>query len=103
YGSQYLSAKAAIMAPIAECRRLMSQRFTSHATDLGQRARLFDALALSVLLTNALTILSVLLFFYRRRVVNPLANLTQGLADLIARKKGTEIGYQKESSEIGEV
>ena len=103
YGPEYVSAKASIMDPITECRRLMEKRFTSNATKLVERARLLDNLALTVLLLNALTILGALLFFYRRRVVNPLANLTQSLANLIARKEGAEIGYQQETSEIGEV
>ena len=75
YGPEYVAAKASIMDPIAKCRRIMENRFTSNATNLAQRARLLDNVALSVLLLNALTILGVLLFFYRRRVVNPLANL----------------------------
>ncbi len=103
YSPEYVSAKASIMEPIAECRHLMEQRFTSNATQLADRARLLDNIALSVLLLNAITILGVLIFFYRRRVVNPLANLTQSLTNLIARKAGAEIGYQQETSEIGEV
>lgn len=103
YGPEYIAAKASIMDPIAECRRIMEKRFTSNAMNLAQRARVLDNVALSVLLLNALTILGVLLFFYRRRVVNPLANLTQSLTNLIARKQGAQIGYQQESSEIGEV
>jgi hypothetical protein len=43
YGPEYLAAKASIMEPIAECRRLMSQRFTSHAIKLADDARLLDA------------------------------------------------------------
>ena len=103
YGPEYISAKASIMEPIAECHRLMAQRFTSTATSHADDARMLDNVALSVLLLNAITILGVLILFYRRRVVNPLANMTQSLADLIARKEGAQIDYQEETSEIGEV
>ncbi len=103
YGPEYTSAKASIMDPIAECRRMMEQRFTSNATKLADHARKLDNAAISVLLLNALTILGVLIFFYRRRVVNPLSSLTQSLTSLIAQKKDVEIGYQKDTSEIGEV
>jgi len=103
YGQQYLEAKASIMEPIAECRRAMEQRLTAEAADLAEHARRLDNVALVALLTNAITILSVLLLFYRRRVINPLAHLNQNVADLIAQKEGAQIGYQKETSEIGEV
>lgn len=103
YGSDYISAKASIMDPIAQCRSEMEKRFTAHATTIALRAKYLDNLALSVLLLNAITILSVMVFFYRRRVVNPLSNLTQNVTDLIAHKEGASIGYQNEHSEIGEV
>jgi two-component system sensor histidine kinase/response regulator len=103
YGPEFISIKASIMDPIAECRRIMEQRFTANATILSERARKLDNAAISVLLLNVITILGVLIFFYRRRVVNPLSNLTQSLTDLIAHKEGAHIGYQLEASEIGEV
>jgi two-component system sensor histidine kinase/response regulator len=103
YGPEYTSAKASIMNPIAECRSMMEQRFTSNATKLADKARKLDNAAISVLLLNALTILGVLIFFYTRRVVNPLSSITQSLTNLIAQKKDVEIGYQKDTSEIGEV
>src|SRR6185503_13542751 len=42
-------------------------------------------------------------FFYRRRLVNPLAHLNSSLRDLVARKPGARIGYQDDKSELGEV
>src|SRR5262249_6254689 len=56
-----------------------------------------------VLIANAAAILGALLFFYRRRVVNPLAKINASLRDLVARKPGASIGYQDEDSELGEV
>lgn len=103
YGPEYLAAKDSIMQPIAQCRQAMEQRLTADATQLAMRAKYLDNAALATLLLNALTILGVLLLFYRRRVVNPLAHLTQNLTDLIARKEGAAIGYQDDRSEIGEV
>ncbi len=103
YGPEFISTKASVMESIAEARREMEKRFTSHAGDVAQRARVLDNLAISVLLINAITIVFAMIFFYRRKVVHPLANLTQSLTNLIARKKGAEIGYQQETTEIGEV
>ena len=52
---------------------------------------------------NVAAIMGALLFFYGKRVVNPLAVLNQSLRDLLAHKQGTTIPCQKDSSEIGEV
>jgi two-component system, sensor histidine kinase and response regulator len=103
YGPEYIAAKASIMEPISECRQLMEHRFTSTATKRADQARILDNIALSVLLINAITIVGAMIFFYRRKVINPLANLTQSLSDLITKKEGAKIGYQQETTEIGEV
>ncbi|HEU4417396.1 MAG TPA: hypothetical protein VFT55_00580, partial [Planctomycetota bacterium] len=103
YGPEYETAKASIMDPIAECRRILQQRFTSEAVELAGRARLFTNVALGLLFLCAAAMVTALLLFYRRRVVNPLANLNASLRDLIARKPGAHIGHQDDSSELGEV
>jgi sigma-B regulation protein RsbU (phosphoserine phosphatase) len=103
YGPQYEKAKAAIMAPIVECRRGMEQRLTARAVVLSARARALTNIALAVLILNAGAMIAALLLFYRRHVVNPLADLNQSLRELTARKRGVRIGFQEEDSEIGEV
>jgi signal transduction histidine kinase/DNA-binding response OmpR family regulator/HPt (histidine-containing phosphotransfer) domain-containing protein len=103
YGHEYETAKASIMGPIAECRRVLEQRLTARATDLASRAHLLSNIAISLLILNTATIVGALLLFYRRRVVNPLACLNSNLRDLIARKAGVRICYQQDSSEIGEL
>src|SRR6185295_6242682 len=60
-------------------------------------------IALALLILNAGTMVSALLLFYRRRVVNPLACLNLSLRELITRKAGVSIGYQHDNSEVGEV
>jgi PAS domain S-box-containing protein len=103
YGPDYEAAKTSIMEPIAECRKTLEARLTSHATGLAERAALLDTIALAVLVTNAVAILAALLLFYRRRVVHPLAQINASLRDLVARKPGARIGFQHEDSELGEV
>jgi len=103
YGHEYETAKASIMGPIAECRRVLEQRFTNRALELAGRSHLLGNIALGLLILNAATIVGALLMFYRRRVVNPLACLNSNLRDLIARKAGVRICYQEDSSEIGEL
>src|SRR5262249_23829730 len=103
YGPEYEAAKASIMGPIAECRRTLEQRLTSDATRIAGRATLLHAVAISALVLGAAATLAALLFFYGRRVVNPLVRLNGNLRDLIARKPGARIEHQDEQSELGEV
>jgi len=103
YGPEYERAKAAIMTPIAECRQALEQRLTTRAMALAARARLLTNIALALLILNAVAMVSALLVFYWRRVVNPLARLNLSLRELIARKAGVSIGFQEDDSEIGEV
>ena len=103
YGTEYETAKASIMGPIAECRRELQGRLTSQAIALAERASLLSTVALSSLILNAAAMVAALLLFYRRRVVNPLAHLNLSLQDLVARKAGARIGFQDDDSEMGEL
>ena len=103
YGPEYEAAKAAIMEPIAQCRRALEHRYTASAAELGARAELTAGLALGTLVLNALTILAALLLFYRKRVVNPLAELNRNMRSLVTKAEGARVGYQDDTSEIGEL
>jgi signal transduction histidine kinase len=103
YGPEYAAAKASIMGPIAEFRRRLEERLTGNASALARRAVFFDSVALAMLSLNALSILAALVLFYSRRVVNPLGEIAGSLDALIARKEGASIGFQDETSEIGDV
>ncbi len=103
FGPEYETAKASIMGPIAECRRGMEKRLTEEALAFALKARLLANTALAFLIFNTITVALALLLFYRRRVVNPLAHLNRSLRDLAAGKADACIGYQADSSEIGEV
>ncbi len=103
YGAEFLAAKASIMQPIADCRRLLEQRMNADVQRLVARAGLLDDVALVILLLDALSLMAALELFYRRRVVRPLARVACSLNDLSAGKAGAAIGYQQDASEIGEV
>jgi signal transduction histidine kinase/DNA-binding response OmpR family regulator/HPt (histidine-containing phosphotransfer) domain-containing protein len=103
YGPEYEAAKASIMGPIAECRANLQQRLTDESSRLAGRAEMLATVALSSSALNGITMVTALLLFYRRRVVNPLAHLNLDLRDLVARKAGARIGYQDDNSELGEV
>src|SRR5262249_6082551 len=76
---------------------------TAQAEELAGRARLMAITGIVALVINAFAIVGSLLFFYRRRVVNPLADLNRNLRDLLARKEGVSIGHQEDDSGLGEV
>jgi two-component system sensor histidine kinase/response regulator len=103
FGDQYRKAKESIMQPIAESRQLLETRLTDEATTLANYAAMAGFAAIGALTLNAAAIVAALLLFYRKRVVNPLAGLNQSLRDLVARKPGATIGYQEDTSELGEV
>jgi two-component system sensor histidine kinase/response regulator len=103
YGPEYETAKASIMGPIAECRRTLEQRLTGEASKLAAQSGTLASIALSTLILNSLTVVTALLLFYRRRVINPLAELNSNLRALVVGESGTQIAYQDEPSEIGDL
>ena len=103
YGPEYEAGKSSIMAPIAEVRAALERRLTARADELAGRARFYTHVSLALLVGNAVAMVGALLLFYRRRVVNPLAEFNRSLRDLVARKPGASIGYQNDQSEVGEL
>ena len=103
YSPEYAAAQASVSQTIAECRRKLELRLANNAAALAQRGERLDDVALITLLLNALSILAVLVLFYRKRVIDPLAQIDRSLKDLIARKPGAAIGHQDDTNEIGEV
>src|SRR5262245_2815749 len=75
YGQEYETAKASIMGPIYDCRRRLEGRLTGQATRLADQAQVLTTVAISALILNVGAMLASLLFFYRRRLVNPLVRL----------------------------
>ena len=103
YGEEYRAAKATIMQLTAECRGLLETRLSREAKELAGRAQYMGIVVIATLLLNVGAMLASLLFFYRNRVVNPLARLNTTIRDLLARKPNVHIGWQEEDSEIGEL
>lgn len=102
YGPEYAAAKTSIMEPIAEFRRTLEKRLTENASGLAHRAVVFDSIALVMLTLNALSMLAALVLFYQRRIVDPLGRIARSL-DRLARNEDASIGFQQDSSEIGDV
>src|SRR5688572_7559599 len=103
FGPEYDAAKSSIVEPIAECRRLLERRLTGQATALADKGAILATIALSTLVVNSVTVLMVLMLFYRKRVILPVARLNEDLRRMVAGESGIIIGYQEELSEIGDL
>jgi PAS domain S-box-containing protein len=103
YGQEFKSIKSSIVNSIAECGQLLDIRLTEHAETLAERARISGYIAVGATAANSVAVLAALVLFYRGRVINPLAGLNRSLRDLLAHKRGVQIAYQDEQTEIGEV
>ena len=96
--------RESITQPITDCRRLVVARTSSEARDLAARATSTGYLGdHSCWPSMRRPVVAALLFFYRKRVVNPISTLNQNLHDLAARKEGAAVGYQEDTSEVGEL
>lgn len=103
FGEEYQAGKASIMGPIEQCRKLLVARLNAEAEGEAGNAKLMGVIAVIAVGINGIAIVGSLVFFYRRRVVNPLAGLNRSLRDLLAHRDGVSIGYQEDDSELGEV
>lgn len=103
YGERYRSAKRNIMEPLAQCRESIRGRLTVEADSLADQARLLGFVGLGLLLLNGTTMVTALLLFYRRRVVEPLVEINRSLRGLLKNEAGVSIGYQQDPSEVGEI
>ena len=103
YSPEYEKTTQSIVKSIVDCHTSLENRFTARAQELAFKAAILAAVVLLVIVLNTAAMLTALLLFYRRRVINPLAYLNLNLRDLVVRKPGARIGYQSESSEIGEL
>jgi len=103
YSDEYRRRKASVTTPIKDCRISLEARLAKEASSLAHRSTFMADLSLLAILINVTAILSALFFFYRRQVVNPLADLNQSLNDLLAQKPDVIISHQDNTSEIGEI
>jgi signal transduction histidine kinase/CheY-like chemotaxis protein/HPt (histidine-containing phosphotransfer) domain-containing protein len=102
FGPEYEAAKKSIMEPIAECRRLLEHRLTGKASQLAYQARVLSSVALGTLILNCVTVVMVLILFYRQKVIIPMSQLNEDLRDLVSGGSAS-VRYQYERSEIGDL
>ncbi|KAA6187761.1 response regulator [Thiohalocapsa marina] len=103
HGLEYRLAKASIMDPIDEMRALVDLRTQALEQDLSQRAAVLLHFSHASELLNLAVVLAVLILFFRRRLVQPLARLTVQAKTTLGGDSSQRFDYLDESSEIGEL
>ncbi len=102
HGEGYRTAKASIIDPIRDFRMRLEARMSEEVSRSRTIARTFGNLAMVFVISSALAMLGALGFFYRKAVL-PLASLKGNIDQLLGGKKDVRIGFQDESSEIGDI
>ena len=103
YGEQYSAGKVSLARNITEARRRIETRMTERNRQYTKRAYILSDIALMSLILNVLTIMGVLIFFYQRRVVLPIATLTEKTQKLLSGDRDVSFGHEDEHNEIGDL
>jgi PAS domain S-box-containing protein len=103
YGEEYVKNKDAITNVIRDSRDLIVARFSKSTEELSVRADITAKIALATLVLNMIAILTAVLFFYQRKVVSPLIELTDNTQKLLSGNKSITFGYENDKSEIGDL
>ena len=103
YGAEYLAAKEKVMAPIAEARADMERRIAQRTSSLTERARIASDISLVADALNLLVILAALIFFYQRRVVGAVVQLTNSTRSMLHGDTSIRFGHEGDETEIGEL
>ena len=103
YGEQYSAGKVSLARNITEARRRIETRMTERNRQYTKRAYILSDIALMSLILNVLTIMGVLIFFYQRRVVLPIATLTEKTQKLLSGDRNVSFGHEDDHNEIGDL
>jgi len=103
YGPEYLAAKLSIMGPIAQAHNKIEARLSGRVEELTQQSLLAKNFALVMLILNMITIMATLLFFYQRRVVNPIVQITEKTQSLLAGNADVTFSHENDTTEIGDL
>ena len=103
YGERYGEVKASLAKQVAEARHRIETRLTRRFDELTGRAKLLSNIALASLVLNVMTILAALVLFYQRRVVLPVALLTEKTQKLLSGDRDVRFNHEKDGTEIGDL
>lgn len=103
YGQAYQDALTSIYEPIEQFQKTLRARLTRENERAQHQVERIRWISHSLVLVNILVITLVLIGFYRRRVVKPLLDLNEQVLRELAGKSEAGIGYQQDSTEIGDL
>jgi len=103
YSAEFVSGRKVFMTSVAEVRDLIEKRLSTKVTDLTEKADLLSSVALGAFLLNSAFILGVLMLFYQRRVVRPIAQMTEKVTLLLAGDQSVRFARGGDNTEIGDL
>lgn len=103
YGKAYQDALTSIYQPIGLFRDTLRTRLTGENERAKQQVDFIRWVSNALVFINILVMATLLIGFYRQRVVKPLLDLNEKVKQELAGSSGLEIGYQNDTSEIGDL
>ena len=100
YGPTYLSEKERIMAPIQNFQKKIELRLLEEVKQARWRANTSLVFAFFMVFTMVFVVIVGQVFFYSRRVVNPLVRLNEAVSHLTIQEKEDELLTFDDGSEI---
>ena len=88
YGTEYVHEKSAILTPVHVASAAIEDRLTQERQDLTEWAAAVQVVSVAATALNVVAILGSLLFFFQRRVILPIVQLTMQTKKLVAGDKG---------------
>ncbi|MFA7268587.1 MAG: PAS domain S-box protein [Sterolibacterium sp.] len=103
YGIEYRVAKENVISPIAEAYMEIEARHTREVEELSSHAQLMARLADGAMFLNILTVLTGLVYYFRRRVVAPVVSLARQTQALLGGDHRVRFEYLQDGSEVGDL
>jgi methyl-accepting chemotaxis protein len=103
FGPDYDRNKAVIMEPIARFQAMMNGRAEREAEEARSYAETMSAIGQIMIFLMAAAAIGVLYFFFGRRVVRPVAGLSEAVSRLAAQDYSVTIPDSGRQDEIGEM
>lgn len=103
WGPEYRLSKASVVDPIRSARGDLQTRLLGEATRLSNQARIIKAIAFITHTANFVAVILALVWFFQRRVVSPLALLTNRTRKLLEGDHSVDFLGQFGQNEVGDL
>ena len=103
YGERYRAAKAAILAPLLTLDEHMRDRYRTLERAHKRELSIATTVSMTLVFLSIVMLIWVLHGFYRRRVLQPVVELTDATARMLAGERNLRYVRSDEASEIGDL